>query len=587
VFRWVLVVGAVAICASLFADRPEVIGEVRDGYGRAELKDPLPTSDWIRYRPDWVRCEILAGTQIRTIEGENSFMKVLLNDGSRVSIHPGSLLTLDREDETLVMKTDQARLDIVRAGGATVVVTAHGRLLPECGAKVLVFVSDDTLQVECSKDADKGATLETTQGVKAVLSSGARLWLRMNPADKTYSFEVDKRTEGKVQITGGEKSEEFGASAVVELLGGGDFKVKEKGAVPQKFRPLPPVALKDAKIGLNVVARGGYYENDNDYNYYRGGMDQFDLLKAEALLQAGVGDYALFRVSLDGNEQKPLKEGWLELFLPKSPDLVRFRFGQMRTPFGYQVQKPLEELPLLTYSMSTRWGFTGLRAAPDSEDPDLRFDLGFMFHGWLLGDAVHTDRLGVHYQLGLFNGTGRNRSEDNSEKTFSGTMTIRLAGWLGVGGAYYDGSTGRDASLYHRRRRGGFLTVHTDAFVMTFEYILATDDPRVGKRGNDSEGFCVETGVSLGLISRSLKPLWLVARYEVFNPAKNSISGVPLDRWEKVFSQCVALRWNVDSRVSVVLAWEKIDQDETRYPVGVEVGEADENFLFLISFRYF
>jgi hypothetical protein len=112
-------------------------------------------------------------------------------------------------------------------------------------------------------------------------------------------------------------------------------------------------------------------------------------------------------------------------------DLLQFRFGQDWYKFGWEYSQPIPTLPFIQFAeieiglLDTmgRNGYYG-------------YDLGL----WISGDRKQSS-LDFGYSLGFTNGTGLNKSEDNSKKDVSARLYFSPARRFFIGGSLFRGSS--------------------------------------------------------------------------------------------------------------------------------------------------
>lgn len=581
--RFILAAFVLVWAAVLFAQQLQEVGVIEDGWEYAEIKHPRPTSEFMKYSPDWAHKEIFVGSVLRTTKGYNSRFDLLFKDGSRLSMLPNSIMKVETEKGLIVLNLLTGELH-VDSGGRLRVRTPEGYLESSKGTKFRVKLGTEGREALYTV-IEGELTVHNRLGVIFTIRGGGKAELEYDAEKDAYSLLVAKDAESKVRISGKDMETEEGPAASVVLLGDGGFEVKEHGRpIKKRAEVLLPEGLK-VRFGYFVVFSGTDYEAEQNYNYYRGGQDSFELDQAELSIEGLWRDYMRIRLSVDGVKDDLLKSAYLELFPRNQSERFRFRFGQFRVPFGIEPQTSLHNLLFYDRSMLTDYAFCGLQAAPDSSNSDLLYDTGLGVFGYLTGKKGG-EGFAIDYALGLFNGSGRNNAENDSHKTFSGRLGFRLAKWLTVGGSYYDGSTASGTEKFSRRRRGADLRLGLqDGFNILFEYIHAADNPRVGKHGNDTEAIYVQGNIPLSFLGKSLKKLALIFRYEMFNPAYNSIPGITRDEWEKVTLIGVGFRWDVSEKVALLLFYEKLDQGDVRYPLTFDAEEANEAFKFVLSLR--
>ncbi len=215
----------------------------------------------------------------------------------------------------------------------------------------------------------------------------------------------------------------------------------------------------------------------------------------------------------------------MDLFLNiKLHDYVSLRFGQFTLPFGYEIMRSPYDLELVSYSLAVGPGhkYYGKQ-------------LGFFPYLRDVGMYAYGDYKGLNYKLGIVNGAGIYRSEENrvdiskdrdygnkfkdlvgrigySHKFFS----AGLSGYYGVRDAYDDFDANR------RFWRGGFdLTSNYNNIIFASEIIFGQDEY---KKVNAAEGkiefephFAYGTYVMLGYKFGGLR-LAPVVRYGFIEP---------------------------------------------------------------------
>lgn len=586
--RVFLVLISSVLVLSVFAQELETVGRIVDGWEYAELKDPRPTSEFMKYSDKWEHKEIFVGSELRTTRGDRSEFELMFIDGSYVCMLPRTQIVVGKEGENVSLSMKIGGLKIT-SGGKLLVITPEGNLRAEKGAEYRVILEKDGKEAEYT--AVKGDLVVTNRlGVSFTLKEGAQAFLRYNPEEDSYSLVIAPESKARVTVKGKDETHEVGVNGLVRLLGAGGFSVEKVGETPKERRLHVIVEGLEAKFGFNLLFGGCDYEVDANYNYYRGGIDRFELGKAEFVVKGELKNYLTILLSADARKDEVLNNAYLQVAFSEKKYLPSFRFGQFRIPFGIELQKGTESLLFADYSLITKYGFCGLQAQPDSYDADLMYDIGVAVYGYLIGEEKPEGDAGyfaVDYRAGVFNGAGRNGTENDTKKTSSSRLGIRLAKWLSIGGSYYDGSTTTATEEYHRYRRGADITFDFDFFKLTGEYIYASDDPRVGKHGNNTEGFYIQGQLPLSFLgdAEMFKETSFIFRYEVMNPAFKSIPGISRDDWEKVTRWDVGFRYEASENIAFILFFEHLDQGDIRYPLGVKVGEADDIIKFFVAVK--
>ncbi|MCX7703862.1 MAG: hypothetical protein N2234_07185 [Planctomycetota bacterium] len=573
----------VLVGVSVFGQELQPVGRIEDGWEYAEIKNPRPTDEFMKFHRDWQRREIFVGSELRTTRGEKSQFELAFLDDSFVEMHPGSRIVVKKDKDVVVLEMAQGGVTVF-SGGRLIVKTPEGTLKAERGFQYSVQIGKEGREAEYV--STKGELLvENRLGVVFAVKEGAKALLKYDEKSDTYSLLVAPESKGEVFLRGKEE-QKLGVDGVALLSGEGKFVVKEKGAPPEAEKKIIIGEGLKAKFEFVFVFSGYDYEQSAEYNYYRGQTDRFGLEKAELIVKGEFKDFLSACISADGSKDEMLNNAYVELFHPEYKEKFALRFGQFRVPFGKEVQEGVEKLLFGDRSLGVQYGFCGLQGAPNSSDSGLMYDIGFAISGYLIGKKEE-DGFAIDYNTGFFNGAGRNSTENDSRKTFCGRLGIRLAKWLIIGGSYYDGRTTTAKEEYHRRRRGADISLHLGFMKLSGEYIYAVDDPRVGKHGNDTESFYLQGQMPLGFFGSFFETLSLIFRYEVMDPALNSIPGISKDDWEKVTRWDIGFRVDMSKNVAMILFFQHLDQGDIRYPLGVEVEESDDLLKFVVVVKCF
>jgi len=566
----------------------DVVAVIEQAYEKPELKNPSPDANFYVIREIWRNRTVVNGSLISTQRGENSSVDLRIKDpgGSWIRVKRNSLIKLLKEGDLYYADVTKGNFEVHAAGRfilrnkAAQVEATRGTFYEAS------FAEDGSIAI---KVRHGGLLVATKEGVKFQMKDGARGKLVFDPSRGGFFFAVSEKSEVPVIAVGKEKRKEVLPGYAADLSGSGLFGVRR---ISPKEKEAHPRYKVKCSFGFTSVMRGSYFEDDDTYGYYVGGLDAFDLLKAEAHIVGTYYNYVRFKLALDGSTSKPTNEAWIEFPLApirnwEQEHLATMRFGQMRLPFGLNVSVPREELALPFYPFTVRYGFCGLQAQmpqnytnpEDAANLNMRFDLGVMVYGRPIIGMRKATGFDVRYSIGVFNGAGKNAEEDNRRKLFCGKLELAFKRFV-VGGGYYDGGTGRHADEFHRRRRGAYIKLDLSWLVLSGEYIHAVDDPRDSKDYNDSEGFYVEANIGFDVLWKRARNFHIILRWERLLPAPNSMPSLAPGEVPEVTVMALGLRWNIKKWIALVAAWEKIDQGSQRYPTGFKPEEADETFRF-------
>ena len=573
---------------ALGAADEDVIAVIEQAYEKPELKNPGADTSFRVIRETWKDKTVPNGSLISTQRGENSSVDLRIKDpgGSWVRVKRNSLVKLAREGALYYGDVTKGDFEVRAAGGFIL----RSKTVQVEATRGTVYEASFAKNGSVALTVKRGSVLVVIkQGVKFQMTDGAKAKLEFDPSHGRFFFAVSDKSQVPVIAVGKEERKEVLPGYAVEFRGDELFDVTR---IAHKEKAYPRLKM-ECFLGFTSVMRGSYFEDDKTHGYYVGGLDDFDILKAEAHILGRYHNHARFKLALDGSTSKPTNEAWLEFLLDpmrkwEEEHLAVIRLGQMRLPFGLNVGVPREELALPFYPFIVRYGFCGLqtRMPQDYTDPenaanlDMLLDLGVMVYGRPVVGMRRATGFDVRYAAGVFNGAGRNAEEENRRKLFCGK--VEFVWWkLTLGGGYYDGGTGSGDQEFHRRRRGAYIKLDLPWLALSGEYIHAVDDPRVGKHYNDSEGFCLEADFGFNALWEKAHNLRLILRWERLLPAPKSMPSLAPAKVPDVTVVALGLRWNIKKWVALVLAWEKIDQGSQRYR-GLKPQEADETFHFFL-----
>lgn len=114
----------------------------------------------------------------------------------------------------------------------------------------------------------------------------------------------------------------------------------------------------------------------------------------------------------------------------------------------------------------------------------------------------------LDYAVGIFNGSGRNMVDNNSQKDVAGRVTFHAAEGLNVGGSFYEGMFQYAAPLAHNGklvRFGGDLRFEWHGWTIQGEYMAGKDDA-IKSRGWYAQASCLLADVKPGLRVEQFTP---------------------------------------------------------------------------------
>jgi predicted porin len=170
------------------------------------------------------------------------------------------------------------------------------------------------------------------------------------------------------------------------------------------------------------------------------------------------------------------------------------QFGQAKFPFT--LENPISPLKLETIEnamgVSYMSGFSDLAGIKANGR-----DIGLSIFGDLFKGVIN-------YQLGVYNGAGINKSDDNKHKDFAGRLNVNPFKHLTISGSVYLGKTGAQAEMADRNRYAVGARFDNKALVLRSEYIWGSTGEQ------QSEGVYALAGY---WVTKKIMP---VVRYDYF-----------------------------------------------------------------------
>ena len=230
--------------------------------------------------------------------------------------------------------------------------------------------------------------------------------------------------------------------------------------------------LRDSAIpelALNGYIQIRYRNDDTDKT--------FDCRRARLALKGKLSTLMSFKLQteLSGSSQKLLDA---ELLFTVHP-AIRFSAGQFKIPLSYE--NCLSSSELKTINRSQVVEALTARGRDVSGNQNGR-DIGIRLAGEMI---QFSDFKLIEYAFGLFNGSGINTADRNTQKDMAGRIVFHPWKNVGIGGSFYSGRfTPSDAKneIKDRDRLGVELAADMTLFSVYSEYMRGKDDP-IGKDG--------------------------------------------------------------------------------------------------------
>jgi phosphate-selective porin len=190
------------------------------------------------------------------------------------------------------------------------------------------------------------------------------------------------------------------------------------------------------------------------------GLDSFSVRRARVGLSGEIVKNLRFKVAVDVVKSPALLDASVE-FEPSR--IVGIRIGQFLVPFSLESVTPTRDIDMVNRS-------TVVEALAPARD--------ISSSGRDVGAALYGSYSIVDYALGLFNGSGVNKTDTNSHKDLSARIVFHPLNFLSVGASLYRGKqdSSPGAPLVRRDKEGLEAAFVLKAFSIKSEFLHARDD---------------------------------------------------------------------------------------------------------------
>ncbi len=195
-------------------------------------------------------------------------------------------------------------------------------------------------------------------------------------------------------------------------------------------------------------------------------VDTFFVNRARLSLAGSPVSWLRFKIQVDLVKSPVLRDALAELVINEH---LNFRLGQFLVPFSLENTTSAGELLTINRSQTVDL------LAPGRDNSSAGRDQGVILFGRFSF---------IEYNLGLLNGSGINRKDDNERKDISGRFLFRAAPGLKLGFSIYQGkkpSPGIPADVI-RNKQGLEASFTHGRLLINTEYIRTRDD-RLNKHG--------------------------------------------------------------------------------------------------------
>lgn len=212
-------------------------------------------------------------------------------------------------------------------------------------------------------------------------------------------------------------------------------------------------------LSLDGFIQARYTNNENIH-------DGFSIKRARVGLDGNLTRSLSFKLQVDAVESPALLDAQINVkFAPQAV----FSVGQFKPPFSLENLTSSHSLDTINRSYAVD------NFCPGRDNSAKGRDIGIMFSG----EAGF-----LEYHLGIFNGAGINRLDDNDHKDIAGRILLSPFSFFSVGISHYNGrqKIPSSSSLVDRDKTGLDVYFHHGPFSLKGEYIMAKDH-RTDKAG--------------------------------------------------------------------------------------------------------
>ncbi len=262
-------------------------------------------------------------------------------------------------------------------------------------------------------------------------------------------------------------------------------ELENNGVVMQALKKFQKRASEH--VNFNGFFIGRYF-----YDSSKDNSGNFDIRMLRLILSGNISKDFGYRIQLEGSAGTPrILDAWAEW---KRYPFFQVRAGEMKRCFTFENLWSPVTLGVPDYSQSIMelTGFTD-RAG---EHPSGGRDIGVMVSGEFLPIADYNL---FRYELGVYNGNGINKADNNSSKDFIGSLYMKPIKHLRIGGGYWTGEYGAKEDKVDRRRWTTGFSYDDGQYILRGEYIGSrggvSGDPTAPKK---SQGWYVTGGMPIG-----------------------------------------------------------------------------------------
>lgn len=275
---------------------------------------------------------------------------------------------------------------------------------------------------------------------------------------------------------------------------------ESKGVLNQALGKLDTRLSEHLNISGFILGRAQYSSDKSNY----GG---FDIRMLRFIMSGNITKSFAYRVQMEMAGGPRILDAWLEW---KQYDFFRIRAGQMKRCFTFENPWSPITLGVPDYSqvIMKLSGFTD-RVGEHSCGGR---DVGIMFSG----DFVKTETHHLfRYEVGVYNGNGINKADNNRSKDVIGSLYVRPIQHLHIGGGYWLGKYGPQNEMVDRKRWTVGFKYDDSRYLLRGEYIASKGGKlAVENCPLNADGWYVTAGMP---VAKNLKAF---VKYDVYRDNK-------------------------------------------------------------------
>jgi len=196
------------------------------------------------------------------------------------------------------------------------------------------------------------------------------------------------------------------------------------------------------------------------YTHWKENTDGFRIRRARFSLKGAILENINYKLQIDTVKSPILLDALIEVKLISHAKLT---FGQFKVPFSLENLSSSSDLDTINRSLTVE------KLCPGRDIGAQGRDIGLVFKGQFSK---------IEYALGVFNGSGINKTDSNDQKDAAGRLVFYPFGFLTLGLSYYHGKYSPQSNLpiTDRDRTGLEMYFTRGEFSVKGEYVSAKDD---------------------------------------------------------------------------------------------------------------